>query len=393
MNAPTEPQIISTTLPKASPAPAPAVKPRNRLAEIFKRRGVFALAAAASLLAVLYWGLIASNRYVSEASVIIQRTDLAVSPTMDFGSLLSGVGGNRGDELLLRDHLLSLDMLKKLDAKLHLRAHYSDPHRDPLSRMWSKDGSDEVFYQYYLSRVSVELDEYSGVLKIRAQAYDAKTAQAIAALMMQEGEQAMNNMGHKLAQDQVEFVERQVAQMAERFRRTRQAVLNYQNQTGMVAPQNTAEQLVGVVGQLRAQRVELQTRRTALLGYLEPTAATVVELDTQIAAVDKQIETEQARLTSSNGKALNSKVEEYQRLEMEAGFANDVYKTSLVALEKGRVEATRNLKKVSVVQSPTAPTSSLEPRRFYNIVVSLLVIFLVAGVVYLLMAIIRDHKD
>jgi capsular polysaccharide transport system permease protein len=78
---------------------------------------------------------------------------------------------------------------------------------------------------------------------------------------------------------------------------------------------------------------------------------------------------------------------------MEAGFASDVYKTSLVALEKGRVEATRNLKKVSVVQSPTLPTTSLEPRRFYNIIVSLLVIFLVAGVVHLLAAIVRDHKD
>jgi hypothetical protein len=37
--------------------------------------------------------------------------------------LLSGLpgGGNRADQMLLRSHLLSLDMLARLDAELHLR--------------------------------------------------------------------------------------------------------------------------------------------------------------------------------------------------------------------------------------------------------------------------------
>jgi capsular polysaccharide transport system permease protein len=78
---------------------------------------------------------------------------------------------------------------------------------------------------------------------------------------------------------------------------------------------------------------------------------------------------------------------------MAAGFANDIYKTALVALERGRVEATRKIKKVSVIQSPTLPGSPLEPRRIYNIAVSILITLLIAGVVHLLAAIIRDHKD
>jgi capsular polysaccharide transport system permease protein len=333
--------------------------------------GIFRLALIVCLVALAYWGFVASDRYVSQAHVIIQRTDLAGGQSMDFGSLLAGTGGNRRDELLLRDYLLSLDMLRKLDARLGLRAHYSDRARDPLSRMWSADAADEWFHQYYLSRVSVELDEYSGVLVIKAQGFDAKTAQAITRMLVQEGERAMNDMAQQLAADQVEFVEKQVAQMAERFRKTRQDVIRYQNQKGLASPQNMAEQL----------------------GYLEPRAAAVVELDLQIGAIDKQIVQEQSRLTSPGGKALNSTVEEYQRLEMAAGFANDVYKTALVALEKGRVEATRNIKKVSVIQSPTLPVSPLEPRRLYNIAVSILMTLLIAGVVHLLAAIIRDHKD
>ncbi len=90
---------------------------------------------------------------------------------------------------------------------------------------------------------------------------------------------------------------------------------------------------------------------------------------------------------------MNRTVEEFQRLQMNAAFAQDVYKTSLVALEKGRVEATRTLKKVSVLLSPDEPQLSLEPRRLYNTIVFMLAILLIAGILHLLAAIIRDHKD
>ena len=118
-----------------------------------------------------------------------------------------------------------------------------------------------------------------------------------------------------------------------------------------------------------------------------------LDLNVQIAAIDKQIAEQQSRLTGKSGKSLNSTVEEYQRLQMEAGFAEDVYKTALAGLEKGRVEVTRTLKKVSVLQAPTLPEESLQPRRLYNIVTFVLVTMLVAGILTLLAAIIRDHKD
>ena len=77
----------------------------------------------------------------------------------------------------------------------------------------------------------------------------------------------------------------------------------------------------------------------------------------------------------------------------EAGFAQDVYKTSLVALENGRVEAIRKLKKVSVLQSPTLAEYPLEPRRIYNIFVFALAVLALAGIAHLLAAIVRDHQD
>ena len=358
------------------------------------RRRTISAAVVASLAAALYWGLIASDRYVSEAHVIIQRTDFASGQTMDFASLLGNAGsGSRADQLLLRDYLRSADMLKKLDAKLNLRSHYSDAHRDPLSRMWSKDTPLELFQRHYLSRISVEFDDYAGILVIRAEAYTPKMAKAIAATLVEEGEHFMNTLAHGIAQEQVAFFEKQVAQMSERAMQTRQAVLEFQNKNGLVSPQDTAKNLAGIINNLEEQLTGLKTRRSGMLGYLMPDSPNIVELDFQIAAFTKQIAQEKARLASPDGEPMNRTVEEFQRLQMNAAFAQDVYKTSLVALEKGRVEATRTLKKVSVLLSPDEPQLSLEPRRLYNTIVFMLAILLIAGILHLLAAIIRDHKD
>ena len=128
-------------------------------------------------------------------------------------------------------------------------------------------------------------------------------------------------------------------------------------------------------------------------GYLMPSSSDMVEVNQQISAVTRQINQEQSRLASPGGKKLNNTVEEYQRLQMNADFAQDVYKTALTALEKGRIDAARTIKKVSVLQTPTEPQYALEPRRLYNTIVFILVALLIAGVAHLLAAIVRDHKD
>lgn len=359
------------------------------------RRRTFGIAFAASLLAVVYWGLIASDLYVSEAHVVIQSTDQSnSSQSLNLGSMLGGgSSGSRADQLMFLDHLLSVDMLKKLDAKLNLRAHYSDWHRDPISRMWFEDTELEKFHRHYLSRISVVYDEFTGIVVIKAQAYDPKTAHAVTAALVEEGERYMNITSNKLAQERVDFFEKQVVETNKLASQERKAMLDFQNRNGLVSPQGTVDNLAAIINRLEAQRTDLQISRAGKLGYLMPDSSTIVDLNLQIAAIEKQIRQEQARLASPNGKTLNSTVDEFQRLQMNADFAQQVYNTAILALQSGRIEASRILKKVSILQSPTEPEYPLEPQRIYNIVVFILIALLIAGIVHMLAAIIRDHKD
>ncbi|WP_321912900.1 chain-length determining protein [Paraburkholderia sp. J11-2] len=347
-----------------------------------------------AILSAVYWVFVASDRYVSDASVIIQKTDEISNPNVDISTIVPGAAGpSRSDQLLLREYLLSADMLKKLDAALDLRAHYSDRRWDPVSRMWFKNAPPEWFYRYWLSRIDVEYDDYSGVLRISAQAYDPKTAQAIAAFMVREGEAHMNQIGHDLAQSQVDYLTKQVTLAHDRVIATSNDLIDFQNRKGLMAPQATAESLNALIDKLEAQRTEVQAQLDSLPPTLSPNQPTVVMLRSSLKAIDQQIAQKQAELTSPSRRTLNYTVGEFQRLQMQAGFAQDLYKTALAALEKGRMDAARTLKMVSPLQAPTTPSYPMEPQRMYNTILTLLAAIALAGIVKLLEGIILDHVD
>jgi capsular polysaccharide transport system permease protein len=345
------------------------------------------------ILSIPYWLLIASDRYVSDARVLLQKTD-QISVNTDMSAILSGSGGpNRGDQLLLREYLLSVDMLKKLDAAFDLRTHYSNTEYDIISRMWFIDPPMERFYRYWLSRVTVQYDDYSGVLLISAQAYDPQLAHNITSMMVREGEAHMNTIAHELAQIQVKFLESQVTLAHDRLLNASHALIEFQNRQGLVSPQGTVESLSNLITKLEEQKTEIQTQLDALPASLDLDHPTILMLKKSLNSVEQQIAQKRADLTSPARKTLNYTVEEFQRLEMELGFVRDVYKTALSGLEKGRTEAARTLKKVSVFQSPTTPDFPLAPKRLYNTLVSVLIAITLAGVIKMVESIIRDHVD
>lgn len=344
-------------------------------------------------LSSVYW-IFSSDRYVSESIVLIQNTEQIGVPSFDIPTVLGGIGSiSKPDQLLLREHLLSVDMLKKLDAALNLRAHYSDRRHDLGSRMWFEGASIEWFHRHYLSRVTVDFDDYAGVLHIRVQAYDAAMAQAIALMLVKEGERYMNEMSHALARAQVEFLDIQVASAHEQLLKASQILLDFQNQKGLVSPKATVGSIYSIIGKLEGQRTELQTQLASLPRNLDRNHPTRKSLEQSLLAVEQQIAQEHAKLASTSGKPLNSLVEEEQRLEMNLEFKKAVYKTALAGLEKGRMDAARTLKQVSVLQLPVFPEYAMEPRRIYGVLATLCITILLIGILNLLKSVILDHVD
>ena len=352
-------------------------------------RGIF----VASLLCILYWTF-SSDRYVSEATILIQNTEQISTPSLDVATLLSGMGGpNKSDQLLLSEYLLSVDMLKKIDKALNIRVHYSNDKLDFISRMWLGKYYLEWFYRYYLSRVSITYDEISGVLRIQAQAYDPDTAYNIAKLLVNEGEKFMNEMSHSLARAQVAFLDKQVIQSQTEVIQSSNKLLNFQNQKGLVSPKATIESIHAIISKLEENKIQLQTQISSLPSNLDKNHPTIKSLKKSLLAVEYQISQEKLKLASSNGKSLNALMEEEQFLKLELKFKQDIYQTSLLALEKGKMNAARALKQASILHQPFLPEYAWLPRRIYNIICTICITVLILGIVNLLKLIILDHVD
>ena len=172
-----------------------------------------------------------------------------------------------------------------------------------------------------------------------------------------------------------------------------QRVLDFQDRKGLVSPLTTATSIDTAINTLDAQRTSLQANRNALLAYLMPDNPSILMLDQQIACIEKQISFERARLASPGSKTLNNTTEEFLRLQLAADLIDGTYKSAITSLETGRIAAALTMMKVFVLQAPTKPQYPLEPRRIYNTTVFILAMLLLVGIVYLLAAIIRDHKD
>lgn len=350
----------------------------------------WALAFAAIILVSFYWLVLAQDRYLSRAIVVLESPQIA-APEISFASMLTGSKNDR-DLLLLREHLLSVDMLRQVQDKLDFRRHYSE-NGDVFASLFDAEAPIEDLHEYYLSRVEVEMDEYAGVLNIEVEAFTPEFARDMVALLLEAGEAHMNEMGRRLAEEQVRFLEQQLLRLEERLDVARADMLAFQNREGLVSPTGTVESLNHVVAGLEGELARLQAQRQALASFQSNQSPEMRKVQAEITALRDQITRQRDRLAQATGKSLNLVSSEYQTLELKAQFAQETYSRALAALENTRLEAARKLKQVSVLQSPLLPEYSTRPERLYNTAVFAIVTLFLALILSMLILIVRDHRD
>lgn len=356
-----------------------------------KKNPVWVLAFLAIGLATVYWGAIATERYVSRAHVVLQSPEINPA-SLNVSSLLSGTSG-AGDLLLLKDHLESVAMLRTLETRLDLRGHYTHPSIDWVARLGSTDVPIEKFYSYMQGMITVTFDDYSSLLRLEVQAYSPEMARDITQVLLDEGEQHMNRMGQRLAQEQVDFIDQQATNLEARLAAARNTILEFQNEYGLVAPTQTVEAIFATVSRLQSELALLEARTKSQSSFQSINSSEITRLRSEAEALREQIDIEQSKLARESGESLNRVAAEYQTLEMRAKFALELYSNALSALETTRVDAARKLKQISVLEPPTLPEFATRPERVYNITVFTLFAILIAGILHLTTSVIRDHRD
>lgn len=346
------------------------------------------------LLLTGYYLFIATDRYVSESKVVLQRSG-------DLGAQLGGIslpflgnlgGSSREEALQLIAFVQSADLFQRLDARFKLTEEFSHG-LDVGNRLppWAT-GVDVL--DLYRKRVALDYDERSGVLTVRTQFNSPERARSINEAILTEAEKFVNELSHRAAREQLAFASEELASAKKTLDAAKEEMIAFQNRKGLLDPAASAEAGARIVqeleGQLAAKEVELKT----LSSMLQETAPQIIALKNAIAGIKAQIEAERGRLVSNQGNPLNRTAARYLELKTLVDFHADVYKVALAATEKTRIEAVRKIKTLAVLASPQTPDAAEYPRRAPQVLAGwLLGLIVLYGLVRLALEIIEDHRD
>lgn len=353
--------------------------------------GSFMWVLACFAIAIVYFCLIASDRYVSRAELVVKQAD-QIKMLPDALSMLGIGGSNHEDILLIQDYLKSPDLLDKLDKELGLKSHYQSDQIDYFSRL-SDNVSKEEFIEYYRNHLTLRLDDISGVLTIEFQAFDPAYGQRVVGLMLKESEGFINKLGHQVALEQLAFVEKEVDRAYQRVQDQKAKMLAFQNNHQLISPESTSTARLGVVSQIESELASQQAQLKQLQSYMKETAPGVISVKARVEALTEQLKQEKARLTGTDKDAMNEVTASYMDVKTQATLAADLYKSGLISLEQARVEAYRKLKHLLVVSQPTLAEDAEYPRRFYNLATIGVLLCLLYGLIIMGLATLREHQD
>jgi capsular polysaccharide transport system permease protein len=321
--------------------------------------------------------------------------------------LLAGVNPPaREDTLYLKEFIHSRGLMLALQERLDLRAHYAGPSIDWPFRL-APDASREDFVDFFRARVEVLFDDRSSLLTVRAQGFDAATAQQINRAILDESERFVNESSHRIARERLQFAEGELQLAGERLQKARNQLLAFQNKHRLLDPQAQALAAGALTAELEATKSRLEAELGSLRAFLFDDSYQVSALKSRIAALQRQIDEERRRATTDGGNGKNGKngrnggtgarlnalAIDFQGLQMQAEFAQDAYKLALGAVENARIDATRKLKSLIVVEPPSLPETAEYPRNAYNLATLLAICVLLYAITRLVLATIREHQD
>ncbi|KAB1075104.1 capsule biosynthesis protein [Methylobacterium planeticum] len=320
-----------------------------------------------TLVGAVYYGLIASDRYVTEARFALRPAIGSVEKASP-----DSVGTNSGvphsmvaqDTLITYNYILSRPMVEAVSAELPLREMFTRPETDFLSR-FNPDKPIEKFLKYWRNRVDVEIEQGSGIMTLTVNAFDPAESLAITQAVLRESERMVNALSTAARNDALAESNRELKLAEERLTAIRVATRDLRNREGVLDAQKTNDANLKVISELRTARINLSVQLTLSQRDLGPESRRILDLKTQIKDLDDniaRIERQSASQDPEQKRLLSDALTRFETLENERKDAEKYYAKVLAASERARIIAARQIEFFSLVVQPVQAQSAQQPR-------------------------------
>ncbi|MFC3612460.1 sugar transporter [Lutimaribacter marinistellae] len=317
--------------------------------------------------AVFYLYSIAADQYASTFGFAVRSEELDSAQNL-LGGLADLSGNSSSDTDILYEFIQSRAMVEKVNDRIDLRTIYSRPEFDPVFA-FDPTGSIEDLVDYWQRMVRISYANSSGLLEVRANAFRAQDALAIAEAIVDESTLMINELSAIAREDATRYALEDLEQAVERLKTAREALTRFRSDTRIVDPSADIQGQMGLLNSLESQLAEAIIEMNLVMETAREGDPRVEQARRRIAVIESLIEQERqkfgmggtARVT--DGKDYSTLVGEFERLMVDREYAEKSYLAAQTVLDTAQAEAQRQSRYLATYAKPALPESAQYPQR------------------------------
>ncbi|MEL6806581.1 MAG: capsule biosynthesis protein [Pseudomonadota bacterium] len=335
-----------------------------------------------TLLAGYYFYAIATPMYATKSEFLIIQNE-GSGGGGPLGGLLPTQFATNSDSIAVQGFLQSKDAMLRLDRDVGFKSHFTQDWIDPIQRL-SADPTNEEAYKVYKKNVKIGYDPTEGMIRMEVAAADPQVSADFSRQLIEYAEQRVNNLSQQKREDQMRDA-REGFDRAELDRRAAQeALVRLQIEGSTLDPEGVIASLRAQISQLETQVIEKEIELASLLNNSRPNQGRVDGARGTLEILKTQLNLLNSKMTDvSRGE--NSLAELAARIQIaQADLAarDMMMQSALQTMEQARVEASRQVRYLTVAVDPIASEEPSYPRAFENTILA----FLVFAGIYLMIS-------
>lgn len=367
----------------------------RRISSVFGKKGVLFLLTVVlpTACAIAYFGFLASDVYLSESRFVVRSPDKPA--TSGLGSLLKTVGfSNAGDEIFAaHEFARSRDALAALNRDAAVAKAYGHDGIFVLDRFdpFGFDSSFEDLFDYFQKKLRVEHEADTSITNLTVRAFSAADAERMNRQLLELSEALVNRLNTRGRTDLVQYAEREVSESEQGARAAARSLAEFRNRSGIVDPERQATVQLQLISKLQDELIGARLQLLQLRA-LAPDNPQIPLLRLRIAGLGREIDAQSGQV-AGNRRSLSASAVQFQRLQLDREFGDRRLGAALTSLQEARNEARRKQAYVERIVQPNLPDEAQEPRRLRGVFATFVLGLVAWGILTMLLAGIREHRD
>lgn len=347
-----------------------------------------------TMLASFYYGLMASDQYVTEIQFGVRSAD---AQRNDATSIFQGMASASQIGLqsnIVVQYIKSRSIVDAINEKIDLRRIFSRPSIDYFSRLDPR-ASIEGLVDYWRGKVEPYFELTTGIVSVHVRAFTPQDSRAIAREILGFSESLADDLSKRARADYVKFAQEQVEEAGERLRRARQAMLEFRDRERLLDPNKEADAARLGIGKLREELGKVRTEYLTARARMGENSPMIVTLRDRIAALESLVRDAEARLTGADrpkdAVSMSQKIRGYEDIETDRQLAEKFYDVAMQSLQRAQFEASRRAMYLEIFVHPSLAERALYPRRLVSVLIVSLAAFGVWIFLLMIYYSVREH--